>query len=83
MTIDNDEHRPMRKQLSEEDSMYLKCYRDLLFRHATSHSERELVANSFDQLLTEGAGGLEQEILAAIKNRPTPLHTPYHGLLCL
>ena len=63
-----------KKPLSEEDSMYLRCYQDLLLRHSDSQPERDLVAVIFDHLLTEGVGTLEQEILATIKNKPTPLH---------
>ncbi|GAH00403.1 unnamed protein product [marine sediment metagenome] len=54
--------------------MYLRCYQDLLLRHSDSQPERDLVAAIFDHLLTEGVGTLEQEILATIKNKPTPLH---------
>lgn len=63
-----------KNSLSEEDSMYLRCYRDLLLRHSDSQPERDLVAVVFDHLQTEGVGTLEQEILTNIKNKSTPLH---------
>ncbi len=74
MTVDNEERELTGKRLSEDDMMYFRCYRDLLFRHAPSQRERDLVTTTFEHLVTEGVGTLEQEILDAIETEPTSLH---------
>jgi tetratricopeptide (TPR) repeat protein len=67
-----EENTMTNETLSENEVMYFRCYKDLMIRHSSTETERELTEEIFKSIMENDLDGLEQRVLSSMNHPLTP-----------